>query len=259
MIVLCVSDALHPLYWRWHSHQKLKENFNYELSILPPSLFDPETQLLRKSDKSSLARTLDDIATSLNYMLPAVTSYVLDGGALLHKLPWPKNGKFSDVLQLYSSHIAKQYKVVTIVFDGYAISSTKDVEHQIRTKQSSVTVKFTESSPFLIGKGPFLSNNENKQCFITMLGKHLEANGHTVIHATDSLYGGNTKTETLNLLRYNLYLKKITTAKSEFNIARLPPTEDAAVHHLLRVHLQCLCWKTMNTNIANPEEWGWKK
>jgi hypothetical protein len=54
-------------------------------------------------------------------------------------------------------------------------------------------------------------------------------------------------------------LKKITTAKSEFNIARLPPTEDAAVHHLLRVHLQCLCWKTMNTNIANPEEWGWKK
>jgi hypothetical protein len=126
--------------------QKLKDNFNYELSILHPSLFDPETQLLRKSDKSSLARTFDDIATSsLNYMLPAETLYVLDGDALLHKLPWPKTGKFSDVLQLYSSFIAKQYKVVTIVFDGYAISSTKDVEHQIRTKQSSVTVKFTES------------------------------------------------------------------------------------------------------------------
>lgn len=74
-----------------------------------------------------------------------------------------------------------------------------------------------------------------------------------------SLYSGNPNTDTLNLLQYNLYLKKITTAKSEFNIARLPPTEDAADQHLLRVHLQCLYWKTMNTNIANPEEWGWKK
>ncbi len=64
---------------------------------------------------------------------------------------------------------------------------------------------------------------------------------------------------TLNLLRYKLYLKKITTAKSEFNIARLAPTEDAAVHYLLCVHLQCLCRKTMNTNISNPEEWGCKK
>ncbi len=62
--------------------QKLKDIFNYELSILPPSLFDTETQLLRKGDKSSLARTFDDIATSsLNYTLPAETSY--DGGALL--------------------------------------------------------------------------------------------------------------------------------------------------------------------------------
>ncbi|CAH1103809.1 unnamed protein product [Psylliodes chrysocephalus] len=34
---------------------------------------------------------------------------------------------------------------------------------------------------------------------------------------------------------------------------------DAAIQHLLRVHLQCLYWKTMNINISNPEEWGWKK
>lgn len=54
-------------------------------------------------------------------------------------------------------------------------------------------------------------------------------------------------------------MKKITTGKSKFNIGRLAPTEDAAIHHLLRVHLHCLCWKTMNTNIANPEEWIWKK
>lgn len=83
------------------------------------------------------------------------------GGALLHKLPLPKTLNFSDVLQLYSSYIAKQYKVVTIVFYGDAISSRKDLEHQIRTKKSSVTVKFTESYPLLVGKGPFLSNNEN--------------------------------------------------------------------------------------------------
>lgn len=59
------------------------------------------TQLFRKSDKPSSAKTLDNIAPSLNCMLPEKTFYVLDGGALLHKLPWPKTRNFSDVLQLY--------------------------------------------------------------------------------------------------------------------------------------------------------------
>ena len=40
---------------------------------------------------------------------------------------------------------------------------------------------------------------------------------------------------------------------------RLPPTERAAYFHGLRVHLQTLTWKTLDTkNPLLAEDWGWK-
>ena len=40
---------------------------------------------------------------------------------------------------------------------------------------------------------------------------------------------------------------------------KLPPTEDAAVNHGLRIHLQIINWKMLD-GAANldPGEWGWK-
>ena len=37
----------------------------------------------------------------------------------------------------------------------------------------------------------------------------------------------------------------------------LPPTERAAYHHSLRVHLQVCQWKYLNNHIVDPTEWGW--
>lgn len=65
-----------------------------------------------------------------------------------------------------------------------------------------------------------------------------------------SLYGGNPKTDTLN--QHNLYLKKII---AEFNTAKLPPTEDAAVDHLQRLHLlnmiRCICKTETNESCGS--------
>ena len=52
-----------------------------------------------------------------------------------------------------------------------------------RKKMSSLTITFNESSPVIIGKASLLSNNDNKQRFVDMLGKHLELAGYNVLHA----------------------------------------------------------------------------
>lgn len=67
--------------------------------------------------------------------------------------------------------------------NAYKVSSIKDLEHLRRTKRSSVTVTFTPNSPLLVGKEALLSNKENKQLFLKMLGDYLEAAGHTIFYA----------------------------------------------------------------------------
>ena len=40
---------------------------------------------------------------------------------------------------------------------------------------------------------------------------------------------------------------------------KLPPTEDAAVYHGLRVHLQIINWKLLDDTVnLDPVDWGWK-
>ena len=51
--------------------------------------------------------------------------YVLDGGALLHRVPWPRgNGTYRDVLAAYTSYVSRKYGRPTVVFDGYDDIST---------------------------------------------------------------------------------------------------------------------------------------
>ena len=39
---------------------------------------------------------------------------------------------------------------------------------------------------------------------------------------------------------------------------RLPPSERAAAFHSMRVHLQVMIWKNLNSTGLYPCEWGWK-
>ena len=40
---------------------------------------------------------------------------------------------------------------------------------------------------------------------------------------------------------------------------RLPPTPRAASFHSMRVHLQVIIWKALDTSILEPKNWGWKQ
>ncbi|KAL1446643.1 hypothetical protein WDU94_013906 [Cyamophila willieti] len=65
-----------------------------------------------------------------------------------------------------------------------------------------------------------------------------------------SLYGGDITKDTLDYLRYKSFI-----TSTSINLARLPPTEDAAGHHAARCYFQVQKWRGVN---LNPTDWGWK-
>ena len=70
------------------------------------------------------------------HVIPPNSKYVLDGGSLLHKVPWTVGHTFAQICHSYVTYIKKRYgNCPTIVFDGgYDAASTKDTAHVRRTK-----------------------------------------------------------------------------------------------------------------------------
>jgi hypothetical protein len=71
------------------------------------------------------------------------------------------------------------------------------------------------------------------------------------------LYNGSTR-DTLNSLRYNTYCTLSSTTSRRPEPQQLPPTERAAVFHILRVHQQVVVWKHLNHEALDPLKWGWQ-
>ena len=73
------------------------------------------------------------------------------------------------------------------------------------------------------------------------------------------MYGGKCR-DSLNGLRYAKFMEMVTSSRMSIDPQKLPPTENAAYFHSLRVHLQVVLWKKLVNydNDLNPERWGWK-
>jgi hypothetical protein len=72
-----------------------------------------------------------------------------------------------------------------------------------------------------------------------------------------AVYGGKVS-DKLGDMRYAAYSKMIAVAGGSFVADRLPPTEDAANLHAMRVHLQAVVWGTLGTTALLPTDWGWR-
>ena len=70
------------------------------------------------------------------------------------------------------------------------------------------------------------------------------------------LYRGKAS-DTLADLRYNLYMKMVASAQ-KIDPSKLPPTEDTAIQHSLRIYLQIWQWKSFQERTMDPEKWGWQ-
>ena len=74
--------------------------------------------MMRKPDKASLWKIIlpEEIQSpSKNF----TGTYVVDGGALLHRVIWSKGMKFKDIASEYSKYIIRNNGLACIVFDGY--------------------------------------------------------------------------------------------------------------------------------------------
>ena len=163
--------------------------FKYELFSVPSSLFDT-TGLPRLAQKSQLADAIwklgDCASDPTESNIDKTKHYVIDGGSLLHRIPWAKNMTFRAIFDLYLNYITQRYSEATVVFDGYTDEpSIKDTTH-LRRCNGIVRnqVKFGPDTPFKSKKDSFLSNSENKQTFIKQLGSYLVEHGVTVRHAS---------------------------------------------------------------------------
>ena len=158
--------------------------FWFELCSHPSALFN-SSGLLREAQKSSLATSLWAQGDCSAYEGFEEVQYVLDGGSLLHRIPWSFGSTFHQICTEYTNLVERHYGKCHVVFDGYENGpSIKDVTHQRRTKGLRGTkIKFNKSTPFKTKKELFLTNTENKQDFINMLGKYLSEKGCTVLNA----------------------------------------------------------------------------
>ena len=88
------------------SDDELQTFFIYELCFAPPLLFD-RNGLHRLADKTALGNAIWREAKGLQPKTDCVIKssdepqYVLDGGALLHRLPWEKCSMYADIFILY--------------------------------------------------------------------------------------------------------------------------------------------------------------
>lgn len=160
--------------------------FRYELCHYPPALFE-SPQLLRQASKASLADAMWDIVKeSQQESAPKLdVHYIIDGGALLQRLPWRRGDLFETICQMYVDYVMRKYSQATVVFDGYMDGpSIKDMTHKRRTGgRTGPTVHFHGQTLLCSKKEDFLRNKENKQRFISMLGSKLETAGCTVLYA----------------------------------------------------------------------------
>ena len=166
----------------------LEEVLTYELSPYPPALFEARN-ILRKADKPQLAKAIRDHAADLSSeavmnSIPKTDCYVLDGGSLLHRLPWKKGDSYNAIAESYAEFTVRCYGQVTVVFDGYGEGpSIKDSTHQRRGKNLHPIISFTAETEFSGKKEDFLSRDKNKADMIAVISTALTKRGHHVIQS----------------------------------------------------------------------------
>lgn len=119
-------------------HHSLEDVIGYELSPFPAALFEAK-EIFRKADKPQLAQAITEFTrkksnNSVLDSIPPTDHYVLDGGSLVHRLPWKMGDSYGAIAQSYADFTICHYGKAAVVFDGYGEgASIKDNTHLRRT------------------------------------------------------------------------------------------------------------------------------
>ena len=138
------------------------------------SLFD-KTKFVRKPNKALLGNHIKSMDIPVAATEPtSIKTTVIDGGWLVHQVGWCEGKKFGDVALSYLAFVKcvstpTLDKTVVVVFDGYVSSSTKDHEHQRRSKVCFPYLEITSRTVISFKKAKLLSNSNNESQLIDLL------------------------------------------------------------------------------------------
>ena len=162
--------------------EKKCDQFAFELTPDPTSLF--KDGKMRKPVKSTLRNHVLKFDLKENKR-PGADVCVVDGGMLLHNMPWFLQCTYNDLINHCLDYVIKCYgygNEICVVFDGYEDDkSTKTQEHANHSmgcvaadiKIKDRNMKITQN------KVQFLRNVNNKIQLISILQKKFEQNGIT--------------------------------------------------------------------------------
>ena len=150
------------------------------------SLFDKD-DLMNEAHKPKLKHAFSMLLPETVHVIPPNSNSVLDGGSLLHKVPWTVGQTFAQICQAYVTCIKKRYgNCPTIAFDaGYDAASTKDAAQVRQAKiRMGKTVRLHLNNQLSMSKSNFILSKGNKQGFLLMLGEKLTKTCIAVNHTS---------------------------------------------------------------------------
>jgi hypothetical protein len=158
---------------------QLKDILCFELAPFPATLFENEFLMLKASKPQitdAFKKLYKPDAANSATLLSGIS--VVDGGSLLHTIPWTKRSTFNNIATSYVKYVKKHHLFENcnsvVVFDSYpAVPTTKDSTHLRRGESKSTNITIAPNILLDIPKSQFLSNPQNKQRFIDFLIPYL--------------------------------------------------------------------------------------
>ena len=83
--------------------------FKHELTTIPKALAETP-ELLHEAQKSTLADAIWSTANQNATSVPDCVRYVLDGGALLHRIPWSRGSTYESIIETYSKYVGTNWR-----------------------------------------------------------------------------------------------------------------------------------------------------
>lgn len=141
----------------------LEEVMSYELSGCPPTLSE-SIDVLRLADKPKLAHAICEYTQSgILDTVPETEQTVLDGGSLIHRVPWINGKTFAEIAEYDAKFTICHYgSGTTVVFNSYPQGPSLNDSMHLRSKYPSSSQFYARHSIFW-KKDVFLSVNSNKQ------------------------------------------------------------------------------------------------
>ena len=99
-------------------NDQLEEIFQFELCSYPPTIFEAR-YVMRPANKPALADAIWVLMPKDVVEPTGQSQYVLDGGSLVHRIPWQRGTTYNDTRRQYTNYVTRRYGHTIIVFDGY--------------------------------------------------------------------------------------------------------------------------------------------